>query len=73
MSDHFEYICKLDPKWCAETVPSILWAFLIIALFLIIPYIYIRFIELRLIVLVQKIKLKIYFKFIGILQRVRPH
>jgi hypothetical protein len=79
MNSILENICSLDPhiNWCYETSSSVRGValarvtgiILIIALFFIIAYIYTRFIELRLIVLIQETK----FKFIGKLQRLRPH
>ncbi len=70
----YEYLMKTYPEWYTES-PVITWVkiFLLIALFLVIPYIYVNFIEVRLIIFLQNARGKISFKYSGILQRVRPH
>ncbi|MCE8426987.1 MAG: hypothetical protein J5U19_01180 [Candidatus Methanoperedens sp.] len=70
----YEYLMKTYPEWYPES-PLITWIrlFLLIALFLIIPHIYVNFIEERLAIFLQKARGKISFKYNKILHRVRPH
>jgi hypothetical protein len=58
MSVNYELLRKLYPEWESQSPPFLIIGkiFLAIALFLVIPYIYIRFIEGRLSVLKEKIR-----------------
>jgi len=70
----YEYLIKTYPEWYTES-PWLTWIrlVLLLALFLIIPYIYVNFIEARLIIFMQDARGKISFKYSRILQKVRPH
>ena len=70
----YESLLKMYPEWFTES-PVIIWIgiFLLLLLFLIIPYIYVNFIEERLTILLRKARWKISFNYNKILHRVRPH
>ncbi len=71
MSVSYEFLKKTYPEWYPESRGEILIIFLAVALFLIVPYIYARFIEERLTNLLRNIWHKIYFKYGRILQKIR--
>lgn len=56
MSVNYELLRKLYPEWESQDPLIIVKIFLLIVLFLIIPYIYIKFVESRLKTLWRKIR-----------------
>ncbi len=64
MSINYELLRKLYPEWEPETNPLLYLGlvFLLIMIFLLIPYIYIKFVEFRIITFLHKIRWKIAFR-----------
>lgn len=58
MSVNYELLGKLYPEWESQTPPLLIMVkiFLVIVFFLIIPYIYIKYVEGRLEILWRKIR-----------------
>lgn len=58
MSINYELLRNMYPEWESQTHPvlTVMKIFLAIAVFLVVPYVYIKFIEKRLAALLQKIK-----------------
>ncbi len=72
MSLNYELLRNLYPEWESQTNPLLYMViiFLSIAVFLIIPYIFVNFIEVKLITLLKEIWWKISF-YAGKIPRIR--
>lgn len=73
MSVNYELLRKMYPEWESQSHPllPIIKIFLAVALFLLVPYIYVNFVEARLSALFRKIRLCVSLKYGRKLQRMR--
>lgn len=73
MSMNYELLRNMYPEWESQSHPllPLIKIFLAVALFLLVPYIYVNFIEVQLSALFRKIRLGISLKYGRKLQRMR--
>jgi hypothetical protein len=70
----YEFLMKMYPQWYIESgIITFIKIFLLLSLFLVIPFVYVKFVETRLIIFLHHVEEKISLKYDVLLHRVKPY